>query len=187
MRVDRPPRRPGAWRAPPTWSATAVTSTGCRQAPPGQARHGSGNGQEAQRARLALDLAADGRDVAVVSSGDPGVFAMASAVVEELHRCAGDPRYAALDVAVVAGVTAATAAAARRGAILGHDFCVVSCSDLHKPLEVVERRVDAAARADFVVALYNPASSARPHQLEVILSAITRHRHPDTPVVVARD
>ena len=129
---------------------------------PAQIRHRFDNREEAKRATFALDLAAAGRDVAVVSSGDPGVFAMAAAMVEELHRRADDPATAAVEFTVLAGVTAATAAAACRGAALGHDFCVLSLSDILKPFEVVERRLDAAAGADFVLALYNPASKHRP-------------------------
>ena len=155
--------------------------------PPGQRRHPSDNRQEADRARDALDLAAEGHDVVVVSSGDPGVFAMAAAVVEALDEGTAAGRYAGLDVTVEPGVTAATAAAARRGAALGHDFCVISLSDVLKPWEVVERRLEAAAGADFVLALYNPASSVRPWQCGQALAVIARHRSDATPVVVARD
>lgn len=148
--------------------------------------HESDNREEARRARFALELATEGRDVVVVSSGDPGVFAMATAIVEELHR---DPSgaYAAVDVAIVPGVTAASAAAARVGAPLGHDFCCISLSDVLKPWAVVEARLDAAAGADFVLALYNPASSLRPWQLGRALDLLRAVRHPDTPVILARD
>jgi cobalt-precorrin 5A hydrolase / precorrin-3B C17-methyltransferase len=152
---------------------------------PGQVRHPSDNRQEAARARQALDLAASGRDVAVVSSGDPGVFAMATAVVEERHR-RPDPAWEGVDLEVIPGVTAASAAAARIGAPLGHDFCTISLSDVLKPWSVVERRLDAAAGADFVLALYNPTSSQRPWQLAQALEVIGRHRSEHTPVVVAR-
>jgi precorrin-3B C17-methyltransferase len=149
-------------------------------------RHEFDNREEADRARFALDLAASGRDVVVVSSGDPGVFAMATAVVEALHHAPPD-RYATVDTAIVPGVTAASAAAARVGAPLGHDFCVVSLSDVLKPWAVVERRLDAAAAADFVLALYNPASRHRPWQFARALEIVGAHREVGTPVVVARD
>lgn len=149
-------------------------------------RHGSDNREEAARARLALDLAAEGRDVVVVSSGDPGVFAMASAVMEQLDAAPAD-RWDRVDVQVLPGVTAAQAAAARVGAPLGHDFCVISLSDNLKPWEVVERRLSAAAAADFVVALYNPASRHRPWQLARAAEVLLGHRAPSTPVVLGRD
>jgi precorrin-3B C17-methyltransferase len=149
-------------------------------------RHGSDNREEATRARLALDLAAEGRDVVVVSSGDPGVFAMASAVMEQLDGAPAG-RWDGVEVEVLPGVTAAQAAAARVGAPLGHDFCVISLSDNLKPWDVVERRVAAAAEADFVVALYNPASRHRPWQLARAAEVLLDHRAPDTPVVLGRD
>ena len=114
------------------------------------------------RARLALKLAAEGRAVAVVSGGDPGVFAMAAAVFEAVEE---DPRWLELDIAVAPGVTAMQAAAARLGAPLGHDFCAISLSDNLKPWAVIERRLRAAADGDFVIALYNPASQARPTRI----------------------
>jgi len=151
---------------------------------PGQRRHASENRVEAQRARHALALAADGARVAVVSSGDPGIFAMASAVLEQVE--AGNGRFAAVDVRIVPGLSAMQAAAARVGAPLGHDFCVVSLSDRLKPWEAVERRLDAAGAADFALALYNPASRSRRTQLARAREVLLRHRSPDTPVVVAR-
>jgi precorrin-2 C20-methyltransferase/precorrin-3B C17-methyltransferase len=150
----------------------------------GQRRHASDNRVEAQRARHALELAAAGARVAVVSSGDPGIFAMASAVLEALD--AGDEAVAGVDVRVVPGLSAMQAAAARVGAPLGHDFCVLSLSDQLKPWEVVERRLDAAGTADLVLALYNPASRTRREQLGRALDVLRRHRAADTPVVVAR-
>jgi cobalt-precorrin 5A hydrolase/precorrin-3B C17-methyltransferase len=149
-------------------------------------RHVFDNREEAERARFALDIASDGRDVVVVSSGDPGVFAMATAVVEELHRDP-DGRYSALDVAIVPGVTASSAAAARVGAPLGHDFCCLSLSDVLKPWEVVEQRLEAVAAVDLVIALYNPISRHRPWQLGRALEIVARHRPPATPVVLGRD
>jgi precorrin-3B C17-methyltransferase len=153
---------------------------------PGQRTHPFPNRKEADRAEFALDLAAGGADVVVVSSGDPGVFAMASAVLEQMHLEAETGRWASVEVTIVPGVTAATAAAARVGAPLGHDMCLVSLSDVLKPWEVVERRLDAAAAADFVIALYNPISRHRPWQLGRALEVLGRHRHALTPVVVAR-
>jgi precorrin-2 C20-methyltransferase / precorrin-3B C17-methyltransferase len=150
----------------------------------GQRRHPSDNRVEAQRARHALELAAGGARVAVVSSGDPGIFAMASAVLEALDG--GDEALAGVDVRVVPGLSAMQAAAARVGAPLGHDFCVLSLSDQLKPWEVVERRLDAAGAADLVLALYNPASRTRREQLGRAIEVLRRHRGPDTPVVVAR-
>ncbi|RAI29867.1 precorrin-3B C(17)-methyltransferase [Rhodoplanes serenus] len=146
-------------------------------------RHGSDNREEIDRARLALRLAAEGRRVAVVSSGDPGVFAMAAAVFEAME--AGDPAWRGLDVRVLPGVTAMTAAAARAGAPLGHDFCAVNLSDNLKPWDLVERRLTLAAEADFVIALYNPVSKARPWQLGRALELLRTVRAADTPVVFA--
>jgi precorrin-2 C20-methyltransferase / precorrin-3B C17-methyltransferase len=151
---------------------------------PGQRRHASENRVEAQRARHALELAAGGAQVAVVSSGDPGIFAMASAVLEQVE--AGNGRFAAVEVRVVPGLSAMQAAAARVGAPLGHDFCAISLSDRLKPWEAIERRLDAAGAGDFVLALYNPASRSRRAQLERARGLLLRHRAPDTPVVVAR-
>lgn len=151
---------------------------------PGQARHASGNTVEAERAALALDLAAAGRQVAVVSSGDPGVFAMASAVLEQAVA-AGD-RWDGVPVTVLPGVSAAQAVAARAGAPLGHDYCVISLSDRLKPWPVIAGRVAHAAAADLVLALYNPASRSRTWQLAAVADLLLQHRSPDTPVVVGR-
>ncbi|MFJ4101581.1 precorrin-2 C(20)-methyltransferase [Amycolatopsis japonica] len=149
----------------------------------GQQRHASGNRVEAERAVEALELAANGAKVAVVSSGDPGVFAMASAVLEQVAAGHG----AGARVRIVPGVTAAQAAASRVGAPLGHDYCVLSLSDRLKPWEIIERRLDAAGAADLVLALYNPASRTRITQLAQARDVLLRHRVPETPVVVARD
>jgi precorrin-2 C20-methyltransferase / precorrin-3B C17-methyltransferase len=149
----------------------------------GQRRHSSDNRVEAQRARHALELAAAGARVAVVSSGDPGIFAMAAAVLEELD---GDPKLSDVEVRVVPGVSAMQAAAARVGAPLGHDFCVLSLSDQLKPWDVLERRLNAAGAADLVLAIYNPASRTRREQLARAVDVLARYRLPQTPVVVAR-
>lgn len=151
---------------------------------PGQQRHGSGNRSEIERARLALDLATQGRRVCIVSGGDPGVFAMAAAVFEAVDG--GPPAWRALDIRVEPGVTAMLAAAARVGAPLGNDFCAISLSDNLKPWAVVEQRLRVALAADFVIALYNPASIARPCQLGAALRIAAETRGPDTPVVFAR-
>jgi precorrin-3B C17-methyltransferase len=151
----------------------------------GARRHPSDNRVEAERAVVALDLAAEGGEVVVVSSGDPGVFAMASAVVEQLDR--SPDRWRDVRFEVLPGVTAAQAVASRVGAPLGHDFCVISLSDVLKPWDVIERRLDAAAGADFVIALYNPTSRHRPWQLERAVEILSAHRTPATPVVVGRD
>jgi precorrin-2 C20-methyltransferase/precorrin-3B C17-methyltransferase len=149
---------------------------------PRQQRHASDNKVEAERAEFALELALRGERVAVVSSGDPGVFAMASAVVE----AAIQDRYAAVEVGVVPGLTAAQAVASQVGAPLGHDFAVISLSDRLKPWRIVADRLDAAARADLVIAVYNPASKARRQQLADAVELLLRHRAPETPVVVGR-
>ncbi|MGW5163148.1 precorrin-3B C(17)-methyltransferase [Nonomuraea wenchangensis] len=148
---------------------------------PRQRRHRTDNRVEAERARHALELARDGARVAVVSSGDPGVFAMASAVLEAAADFPGVP------VRVVPGLTAAQAVAARAGAPLGHDYCVLSLSDLLKPWEVVADRLSAAARADLVLAIYNPASRSRTWQVAAARDLLLEHRTPDTPVVIGRD
>ncbi len=150
---------------------------------PGQRRHASDNRVEAERAEFSLDLARRGRKVAVVSSGDPGVFAMATAVLE---AASAEP-YLGVRVRVVPGITAAQSAAALAGAPLGHDYAVVSLSDRLKPWTVVEERLRAATAADLVLALYNPASHSRRTQLETALKVLREGRVPGTPVVVARD
>ncbi len=150
----------------------------------GQSRHASDNRQEGTRAAAALRHAAAGASVAMVSGGDPGVFAMAAAVCEEL--AAGPAAWRSLDVAIVPGVTAMLAVAARVGAPLGHDFCALSLSDNLKPWELIERRLDAAAGAGFVIALYNPISRARPWQLGRAFERLRGLLPPSTPVVFGR-
>jgi precorrin-2 C20-methyltransferase / precorrin-3B C17-methyltransferase len=150
---------------------------------PRQDRHASDNRVEADRAAHALDLAAAGRCVAVVSGGDPGVFAMAAAVLE----VAALEKYVDVPVRVLPGVTASSAVAAAVGAPLGHDHAVISLSDRLKPWEVVAERLVAAARADLAIAIYNPRSTARPWQLAAARDLLLEHRAPDTPVVLGRD
>jgi precorrin-3B C17-methyltransferase len=150
----------------------------------GQSRHASDNREEGARAAAALAHAAAGAKVAIVSGGDPGVFAMAAAVCEEL--AVGPPAWRALDLTIVPGVTAMLAVAARVGAPLGHDFCALSLSDNLKPWELIERRLDAAAGAGFVIALYNPISRARPWQLGRAFERLRALLQPATPVVFGR-
>ena len=149
----------------------------------GQRRHASDNREELARARQALELATAGKSVAVVSSGDPGVFAMASAVFEAIED--GKFGWKDIEVTVVPGISAMLAAAARVGAPLGHDFCVISPSDNLKPWDLVLKRLEAAAAGDFVIVLYNPASKARPWQLGEAFRLIARHRAGSTPVIFA--
>ncbi|MCB0926167.1 MAG: precorrin-3B C(17)-methyltransferase, partial [Mycobacterium sp.] len=148
---------------------------------PGQRRHPSDNTDEAQRARLACELAEQGRSVAVVSSGDPGVFAMASAVLEEAKQWPG------ISVRVIPAMTAAQAVASRVGAPLGHDYAVLSLSDRLKPWDVIAARVAAAAAADLVLAVYNPASKTRTWQVAAMRDLLLEHRDAGTPVVIGRD
>lgn len=150
---------------------------------PGQRRHGSDNRVESERAEFALELARRGRRVAVVSGGDPGVFAMATAVLE----AASQDAYEDIPVRVLPGVTAANAAAARAGAPLGHDYATISLSDRLKPWEVIAERLAAAAAADLVLALYNPGSRSRTWQVGKARELLLEHRTPDTPVVLGRD
>jgi precorrin-3B C17-methyltransferase len=149
-----------------------------------QVVHASDNGDERTRARLALELAERGKDVVVVSGGDPGVFAMASAVFEAVEQ--GPIAWRALDIRVLPGITAMLAAAARLGAPLGNDFCAINLSDNLKPWAVIEKRLALAAQADFVICLYNPASKARPRQIHEAFAIVRKHRDADTWVVFAQ-
>jgi precorrin-3B C17-methyltransferase len=151
-----------------------------------QVVHASDNRQELDRARLALQLAATGRQVAVISSGDPGIFAMASAVMEALEHN-HDPACRRVQIVIVPGISAAQAAASLVGAPLGHDFCVLSLSDNLKPWCEIERRIKLAAEADLVMAFYNPGSRSRPWQFTQILKLLHHYRASDTPVVLGRD
>lgn len=148
-----------------------------------QRRHGSDNRVELERAQHAIALAKAGADVAVISGGDPGVFAMAAAVFEAID---GDEGARNLDVRVVPGISAMHAAAARLGAPLGHDFCAISLSDNLKPWPLVARRLRAAAQGDFVIALYNPASKARPQQIFDAFAVLREAKAGSTPVAFAR-
>jgi len=152
----------------------------------GKARHGYALGEEEERVRVALDLAAEGRDVALVCSGDPGIYAMATLVFELLER-GGRPEWQRIGVTVMPGVSALQAAAARSGAPLGHDFCTISLSDLLTPWAAIERRLQAAAEGDFVIAFYNPVSKRRTRQLAAAVEILRAQRPDDTPVVLARN
>ena len=151
---------------------------------PGQSRHPSDNREEMRRAAAALAHAAQGSRVAVVSGGDPGVFAMAAAICEAIET--GPPAWRALDVTIVPGISAMLAVAARAGAPLGHDFCALSLSDNLKSWDVIEHRLDAAADAGFVIVFYNPVSRARPWQLASAFERLRRHLPGTTPVIFGR-
>ncbi|MFC0679773.1 precorrin-3B C(17)-methyltransferase [Lysobacter korlensis] len=153
---------------------------------PHQRAHGTDNREEMQRARHAFALASEGRHVAIVSSGDPGIFAMAAAVLEALESAA-DPAWHDVELTILPGVSAAIATAAMAGAPLGHDFCLISLSDNLKPWDVIEKRLRLAAEADLVMGFYNPISKARPWQLERALELIRMYHDSNTPVVLGRD
>lgn len=151
---------------------------------PHQMRHASDNREELARATAALRHAAEGAEVVVVSGGDPGVFAMAAVVCEAIDK--GPDNWRALDIAIVPGITAMLAVAARIGAPLGHDFCALSLSDNLKPWTVIEKRLDAAAGAGFVMALYNPISRARPWQLGAAFTRLRQTLSGSVAVVFGR-
>lgn len=181
-----------AWITPETSALLAEATDLIGYAPylarltlqPGQTAHGSDNRVEVDRAQHALRLAEAGHKVAVISGGDPGIFAMAAAVLEAVER--GPPGWRSLDLSVHPGVSAMQAAAARLGAPLGHDFCVISLSDNLKPWGIIERRLDAVAAGDFVLALYNPASKARPDRLGQAFDRLRGLKAGNTPVAFAR-
>ncbi|MGX9964855.1 precorrin-3B C(17)-methyltransferase [Roseomonas sp. F4] len=147
----------------------------------GQQRHPTDNREEMDRAAAALEAAAAGARVAMVTGGDPGVFAMAAAVCEAIEH--GRPEWRAVELEVHPGITAMLALAAKAGAPLGHDFCAISLSDNLKPWPVVEQRLAAAAGAGFAIALYNPISRARPWQLGAAFACLERHLPPEVPVI----
>lgn len=151
---------------------------------PGQTRHPSDNREEQARAAAALERATSGAHVAVACGGDPGVFAMAAVVCAAIE--AGPAAWRELEVAVVPGITAMLAVAARIGAPLGHDFCALSLSDNLKPWELIEQRLEAAARAGFVIAIYNPMSRARPWQLRAAFDCVGRLLPSSAPVIFGR-
>jgi cobalt-precorrin 5A hydrolase/precorrin-3B C17-methyltransferase len=145
-----------------------------------QTEHRFPLGGEEDRVRHAINLAQQGKEVALVCSGDAGIYAMAALVYEiiDLEPCR-------IRVEVIPGISAFQAAAAKAGAMIGHDFCCISLSDLLTPWEAIEKRVTAAAEGDFVISFYNPRSLKRRDQLERAFAILARHRPPDTPVVIA--
>ncbi|MCG4258782.1 precorrin-3B C(17)-methyltransferase [Acetobacter senegalensis] len=145
--------------------------------------HATDNRVELERATHALEMATSGRKVVVVSSGDPGVFAMAAAVFEAMERA---PHLAKVDVRILPGITAMLAAAAKIGAPLGHDFCAINLSDNLKPWAIVERRLRLAAQADFAMAFYNPRSASRPHQFTQTLDILREECGPERIILFAR-
>jgi cobalt-precorrin 5A hydrolase / precorrin-3B C17-methyltransferase len=152
----------------------------------GKQRHESDNREELARASMALDLAAEGRFVAVVSSGDPGIYAMAAAVFEAFEKEA-KPEWQGIEIQVSPGISAMQAAAARIGAPLGHDFCTISLSDILKPWSIIEQRITVAAQGDFAIAFYNPVSKERTWQLSEARNILLQYRAAETPVVLARN
>lgn len=158
-----------------------------RRVPPrdGLTLHATDNRVEVDRATHALELAAGGRRVVVVSSGDPGVFAMASALFEALENGPGE--WLDTDIRILPGITAMLAAAARLGAPLGHDFCAINLSDNLKPWSLIETRLRLAAQAGFAMAFYNPRSNARPHQFSEALKILREECGPDRLISFARD
>ncbi|WP_299846335.1 precorrin-3B C(17)-methyltransferase [uncultured Roseovarius sp.] len=151
---------------------------------PGLTLHESDNRVELDRATHALEMAQKGQRVVVVSSGDPGIFAMASAVFEALE--AGPVEWRELDIRVLPGITAMLAAAARAGAPLGHDFCAINLSDNLKPWALIEKRLRLAAQADFAMAFYNPRSKARPEGFGRALEILKETCEPERVIVFAR-
>lgn len=149
-----------------------------------QHRHASDNREELARAKAALEMAANGGKVCVVSGGDPGVFAMAAAVCEAIDD--GPAEWRDIELSVVPGVTAMLAVAAKAGAPLGHDFCAISLSNNLKPWAIIEKRLIAAATAGFVMAFYNPISKARPHQLGEAFDILRAHLPGSVPVIFGR-
>jgi cobalt-precorrin 5A hydrolase / cobalt-factor III methyltransferase / precorrin-3B C17-methyltransferase len=184
-----------AWRTPEASAALArasdVVGYGLYldllgRAIDGKKRHASAIGEEEARVRHALDLAAAGRSVALVSSGDSGIYGLAPLVFELLDRAA-KPEWRTVELSVCPGLSALQAAAARAGAPLGHDFCAISLSDLLTPWDTIRARLEAAAAADFVVALYNPRSARRPARLGEAADILLRHRPVQTPVFIGRN
>jgi cobalt-precorrin 5A hydrolase/precorrin-3B C17-methyltransferase len=183
------------WRAPEATNAVAAASdlVGYSlyldllgEITAGKKRHDFPLGKETDRVTAALDLAAQGREVALISSGDAGIYAMASLAFELVDKENRDD-WKRLKINVVPGISALQAAAARTGAPLGHDFCTVSLSDLLTPWSVIEKRLKAAAQGDFVIALYNPVSKKRRNHLKTTRNILLQHRPATTPVIIARN
>ena len=150
-------------------------------------------GQEIERADRAIELASQGLTVGVISSGDAGIYAMASVVFERLDFCTNSvlskeiSTINAIDVEVIPGISAMQIAASKAGAMLGHDFCAISLSDLLTPWDAILNRIECAAKADFVCAFYNPLSKKRDWQLKKALMILADYRHKDTPIVIGKN
>jgi precorrin-3B C17-methyltransferase len=151
---------------------------------PGLMLHGSDNRVELDRAKHALELALEGNKVIIVSSGDPGVFAMAAAVFEAVED--GPEAWRTIEIDVLPGITAMLAAAARAGAPLGHDFCAINLSDNLKPWDIIEKRLRLAVEADFAMAFYNPRSKSRPEGFEKALRILNSVCKDSRPIIFAR-
>jgi cobalt-precorrin 5A hydrolase/precorrin-3B C17-methyltransferase len=178
--ASRSPAASEALRRATDWVGYGLYLDLARDLKRSQKEHRFPLGAEQTRVRHAIGLANEGRDVALICSGDPGIYAMAALVYEFIHL---EPERIAVEV--FPGISAFQAAAARAGAMIGHDFCCISLSDLLTPWEVIERRVEAAAQGDFVTAFYNPRSLKRRDQLERAIGIVSAYRSADTPVVVA--
>ena len=152
---------------------------------PGLTLHPSDNRVEIDRSRHALEMASEGKHVVVVSSGDPGVFAMAAAVLEAVEH--GDPAWREIDIQILPGITAMLAASAACGAPLGHDFCAINLSDNMKPWDLIEKRLRLAAEADFAMAFYNPRSKSRPEGFGKAVKALQEACGDDRPMIFARN
>ena len=152
---------------------------------PGLTLHPSDNRVEIDRSRHALEMASDGKHVVVVSSGDPGVFAMAAAVLEAVEH--GEPAWRDFDIQILPGITAMLAASAACGAPLGHDFCAINLSDNMKPWDLIEKRLRLAAEADFAMAFYNPRSKSRPEGFGKAVKALQEACGDDRPMIFARN
>ncbi len=156
----------------------------------GKTRHELPLGKEIERARLALDLAASGKVTALLSSGDIGIYAMATLVFELLDRQLqgkeNHPEWLDVEIEVIPGISAMQAGASAVGAMLGHDFCTISLSDLLTPWETIQKRVHSAGEGDFVVSFYNPVSKKRDWQLDQACQILRGYRPAETPVLVGR-
>ena len=153
-------------------------------------RHELPLGEEIERARLALNLAADGKNTALISSGDIGIYAMATLVFELLDKpeeSSNNPKWQEVHIEVIAGISAIQALASRSGAPIAHDFCTISLSDLLTPWEVIEKRLHAAGAGDFVIAFYNPVSRKRQWQLEKAKQILLSYRPENTPVILGKN
>ncbi len=156
----------------------------------GKQHHDLPLGEEIGRARLALDLAASGKTTALISSGDIGIYAMATLVFElldqQLQGNENHPEWLDVEIEVVPGISAMQAGAAKVGAMLGHDFCTISLSDLLTPWETIEKRLHSCGQGDFVVSFYNPRSKKRDWQINTARDILLQYRPATTPVLLGR-